>query len=542
LSPPDVKASESMTLVVHLSDLHMTQNAGTQAALFERLITTLSSERERARDDRVAVVITGDVFDSATDSAPVLVEAFLSLHRRLLEVLGKVFTVVLPGNHDRRRFGLIGPNREALFLALRHAADPAQIHVAGTHTPFLAEVVSPASHGLPVHVVAYDSSYLPGGLVGAGGTFRLEDLLQVHARLPNDGRPLLLLVHHHLIPTPITDVSHVDMVGTPRPVRWLVRHALPALVSNADREELTMTALGAGTALSALHSFGRAVLLLHGHKHVPTARLVRGLGLDCGDLILASAGSAGRAEGVNSSQPNPARLWPSLNLVRLTEDGVHIEAVSFSPKRRSRPAVRRDLVRARRAGRKWEPEPVELGAKEFTARLLRDEADYLLSVSETSRERWDFSCRRLVLAKPGAGLRGRTEFVHALPPIIPGAGPKRRAYRRVELSIDAEITHQATDALCRTLREAERRYGRGTAFEWAGLLCRHGAEAATLRLSVPAGESLQPFASFTDLQTGRERPWQLERRGDSWSMTVERCAPRSLLRIYWPLLSDDGAL
>jgi hypothetical protein len=527
-----------MTLVFHLSDLHMTRKSGNQAALFERLVTTLAVERERAHEEQVGIVITGDVFDSATESAAALIEAFLALHQRLLDVLGDAFTVVLPGNHDRRRFGLIGPNREALFEALKRAADPARIHVAGTRTPFLAEVVPPELHRLALHVVAYDSSYLPGGLVGAGGTFRLEDLLQVHARLPHDGRPLLLLVHHHLIPTPITDVSHVDMVGTPRVVRWLVRHALPALVSNADREELTMTALGAGTALSALHSFGRAVLLLHGHKHVPTARLVRGLGLECGDLILASAGSAGRAEGVHSTQPNPARLWPSLNLVRLTEEGVHIEAVSFSPKRKSKPAVRRDLVRVRRAGRKWEPEPVELGVKEFSARLLRDEADYALSIARSGPARWDFSCRRLVLAKPGAGLRGRTEFVHALPALVPGARLKQRAYRRVALSIDSEIVHHETDALCRTLREAERRYGRGVAFEWAGLVCRHGAEAAVLRLSAP-GELLEPFATLTDLQTGRERPWPLDVTDGGWSMTVSRCAPRSLLRIYWPLLGED---
>jgi predicted MPP superfamily phosphohydrolase len=538
LSAPNVKWKVGMTLVVHLSDLHMTQSSRSQPALFERLVTTLSRERERAGDERLAVVITGDVFDSATDPEAALFEAFLSLHRRLLGVLGAVFTIVLPGNHDRRRFGLIGPNREALFQALKRAADPTQIHVAGTRTPFLADVVAPEAHGLAAHVVAYDSSYLPGGLVGAGGTFRLEDLLQVHARLPNDGLPLLLLVHHHLIPTPITDVSHVDLVGTPRPVRWLVRHALPALVSNADREELTMTALGAGTALSAMHSFGRAVLLLHGHKHVPTARLVRGLGLECGDLILASAGSAGRAEGVSSTQPNPARLWPSFNLVRLSEASVHIEAVSFSPKRQSRPVMRRDLVRAHRAGRKWEPQPIELGVKELSGRLLRDEAVYTLSVARSSPERWDFACQRIVLAKPGAGLRGRTEFVHALPPLVPGARPKHRAYRRVALSIDAEITHRERDALCRTLAEAERRYGRGTAFEWAGLVCRHGAELAALRLSVPDAEPFSPFASVTDLQTGRERPWPLHRQEDGWSMTVDRYAPRSLLRIYWPLRAD----
>jgi len=401
-------------------------------------------------------------------------------------------------------------------------------------------VVSPASHGLPAHLVAYDSSYLPGGLVGAGGTFRLEDLLQVHAQLPDDGRPLLLLVHHHLIPTPITDVSHVDMVGTPRPVRWLVRNALPALVSNADREELTMTALGAGTALSALHAFGRAVLLLHGHKHVPTVRLLCGLGDDGGDLILASAGSAGRSEGVYSTQPNPARLWPSFNLVQLGADSVAIEALSFSPKRRARPAVRRQLLRARRVGAKWQPEACALGLKEISLRLARDEADYELMRSASSDQRWDFSVRRRQAAKPGVELRRHGDLVHALPLIVPGARPHRRAYRRIELSPDESSTHRVTDALCRTLREAERRYGRGTAFEWVGLLCRHGAEAASLRLKMPADERLQPFASVTDLTTGRERPAKLERLDGAWSMTVAGCVPRTLLRIYWPLRIEDA--
>ena len=523
-----------MTWLVHLSDLHMTRRHGAQTSLFESLVATLKSERERARPERITVVITGDVFDSGSDPPPALVDAFMTLHGQMLAALGEAFTIVLPGNHDRRRFGLIGPNRAALFLALHSAADPAKLHVLGQRTPFLAEIVPAALHGLPAHVVAYDSSYLPSGLVGAGGTFRLEDLLQVHAQLPDDGLPLLLLVHHHLIPTPITDISHVDMVGTPGPVRWLVRRALPALVSYGDREELTMTALGAGTALSTLHSFGRAVLLLHGHKHVPTARLLCGLGADCGDLILASAGSAGRTEGVNSTQPQPARLWPSFNLVALTNQELHVETLSFSPKRRV-PAVRRSLVQARRAGPKWHQVPVALGASEFVGRVTTDEADYKLALSLSSRERWDFSYRRLVVVKAGAALRRYTDFVHALPSLTPATRPRRRAYRRIELSLEQPTVHLATDALCRTLAEAERRYGGGTAFEWVGLLSRHGADVATLRLSGPPGERLQPFGSVTDLTTGRERPAKLEERDGTWILTVSHCVPRTLLRIYWPL-------
>jgi len=527
-----------MTWLVHLSDLHMTRSHGAQTALFERLVATLQAERERARPERITVVITGDVFDSASDPPSTLVDAFMTLHGQMLAALGEAFTIVLPGNHDRRRFGLIGPNRAALFQALHRAADPAKIHVLGQRTPFLAEIVPATLHALPAHVVAYDSSYLPSGLVGAGGTFRLEDLLQVHAQLPDDGLPLLLLVHHHLIPTPITDISHVEMVGTPSPVRWLVRHALPALVSYADREELTMTALGAGTALSTLHSFGRAILLLHGHKHVPTARLLCGLGATCGDLILASAGSAGRTEGVYSTQPNPARLWPSFNLVELTHEELRVEALSFSPKRRLRPAVRRSLVEARRVGPKWRQMPVTLGPSEFAARVATDEAEYTLALPRSSIERWDFSYRRLVVVKAGVALRRYTDFVHALPALAPAPRSRRRAYRRVELSLEQPTVYVASDALCRTLAEAERCYGGGTAFEWVGLLSRHGADVASLRLSGPANARLQPFGSVTDLTTGRERPAKLEERDGTWTLTVPHCVPRTLLRIYWPLIAD----
>src|SRR5688572_21608875 len=377
-----------MTLFVHLTDLHLKTDSGRQRLIFERLVRTLEQERASSAQPRLPLVITGDVFDTAGGPSEPLVSAFLRLHERMVSALGTdAPTIVLPGNHDRRRFGLVGPHRGELFQALSAAVDPRRVFVAGCRAPFLAELVPQAFHGLPAHVVALDSSYLPHGLLSAGGSIRLEDLLQVHAQLPDDEKPLLLLVHHHLVPTPITDISHVTSLRAPRLMRWFVGKVLPALVSNADREELTMTALGAGTALSALHSFGRAVLLLHGHKHVPTARLLRGLEGTSGDLILASAGSAGRAEAVDSTQPNPARLWPSFNLVELTDEGVRVEALSFSPKRRTRPTVRRTLVQAWRAGPKWELQSVSAGVTEFTARVAVDRADYQLSPSLDSRER-----------------------------------------------------------------------------------------------------------------------------------------------------------
>ena len=68
--------------------------------------------------------------------------------------------------------------------------DPRRVYVAGCDTPFLAQIVPESLHRLPAHVIAYDSTYLPGGLVGAGGTIRLlacalvERTLGLHLRAP----------------------------------------------------------------------------------------------------------------------------------------------------------------------------------------------------------------------------------------------------------------------------------------------------------------------------------------------------------------------
>jgi hypothetical protein len=194
----NVGPAQATSLVVHLSDLHIARDAQRQAVLFEKLVKTVALEQAAVTRDRTLLAITGDVFDSATDPASELVHGFLELHRRIVDALGgDVPTVVLPGNHDRRRLGLLGPPRESLFRSLRDAVDSRTVYVAGCRGPFLAEIVPSAFHGLPAHVIAYDSSYLPHGLVGAGGTLRIEDLLQAHASLPRDGRPVLLLIHHH---------------------------------------------------------------------------------------------------------------------------------------------------------------------------------------------------------------------------------------------------------------------------------------------------------------------------------------------------------
>jgi 3',5'-cyclic AMP phosphodiesterase CpdA len=526
-----------MTLVFHLSDLHLQRDPGAQSALLANLVEAVRRERTARPADRVALVVTGDVFDSSTDPASPLIDAFLALHERLSEALGgHAPTVVLPGNHDRRRMGMIGPYSPRLFEALGAAVDPRRVFVAGRTTPFLAQVVAREWHGLDVHLVAYDSSYLPRGLLGAGGTIRSEDLLQVQARLPADDRPLVILIHHHLIPTPITDISYVDSVGGPRVLRWLVSSVAPTLVSNADREELTMTAMGAGTALSALHTFGRPVVLLHGHKHFPTARLLRGMTDECGDLLIVSAGTAGRRERVQATRdPDAARLWPSFNVVQMDAGAIDVDTVSFAPRRTGRPSLSRSLARVLCEGRKLAQHFVTFRVADPEPRVALDQARFRLSASP-SGARWDIACERGVTLAAGAQLDRYTDFVHALPAIVAGRRPGR-FNRRVELELGGVTRFAFSGALCRTLREGRTCYGVGTAFEWVGLLCRYGASSAILSVARDGAGDLDPFGSVTDLSTGRERPLRVEPSEDAWTVHAGPCPPRGLLRLYWPLVT-----
>jgi len=94
------------------------------------------------------------------------------------------------------------------------------------------------------------------------------------------------------------------------------------------------------------------------------------------------------------------------------------------------------------------------------------------------------------------------------------------------------------DGLCRTAEAARRAYRAATAFEWVGLLSRYGAATATLSLSCKQPEDLAPFGSVTDLPTGQETPAHVEATDGQWRPTLSNCAPRTLLRIYWPLAVD----
>jgi hypothetical protein len=107
----------------------------------------------------------------------------------------------------------------------------------------------------------------------------------------------------------------------------------------------------------------------------------------------------------------------------------------------------------------------------------------------------------------------------------------------VELSLD-EITHfEIAGAVCRSLAEARSAYGPTTAFEWIGLLSRYGGSLVRLALA-REGAPPHPFASVTDLVTGRERPMPFVPSATHWEVRVDDCAPRTLIKIYWPLARE----
>lgn len=530
-----------MARLLHLSDLHF----GAQpAAQQERLLDALVWALEGREAD--LLVFTGDLFDSTAAQPAEAVRGFDALLQRILRALRSApWVVLLPGNHDRRTSGIFAPYSTALFAALaEHYRGQPKVTVVGNGAPFLAQRLE--LPGVPAHVITYDTTYLPTGLVSAGGLVRSEDLLEAARDLleREDDLPVLLLMHHHLVPTPVTDLGLVHVADRPWPVRWLVRHALPAVVPNADREELTMTALGSGTALSALHTFGRAVLVLHGHKHYPTARLLRALGGGEGDLLLLAAGSCGTAEAWRPSESTEApRLWPSFNALDFDGQRLAARTVGFPPERGRRKLFERPLVTARRRGRFWRARTPREHEATGTRWLSENRGEFTLSPARGALGCYDVAVRRTVRLRAPGHVTSYVEVVegpsdsrledvrHDQQP-----GDEGRVPFEVRVPLDGTLTYLHRGGLCATVAAGEARYGLGTAFDWVGVLNRYSSESVSVVLRAPPLER-PPFASITDLMTGRERPLPLTRTAEGdFLAQAAGCRARVLLRIYLPLL------
>lgn len=537
-----------MAVIVHLSDLHLGSAESEQEDILRALPRALAALHAADPEPPSLLAITGDVFDTATIDAADALQTLGEFLGGVRGALGaEVPAVIIPGNHDRRKRGLFGPHRNELFSGLGRNPPP-RTFIHGASRPFLSAVVPQELHGLPAAVVAYDSTYLASGWIGAGGVMRQEDLLRAAAELlemPRD-LPVILLLHHHLVPTPLTDLGAVAPPAG-NVLRWGLERLLPELIANADREELTMTALGAGTALSTLHTLGRAVLVLHGHKHYATARLLTRTVAGHGDVLIVSAGSAGLAEPWNpSGVGDVARLWPSFNVLRFAGGALDASIWSFGYKGRSSGQVAvRPLARVRQEGARWAAEPVRLETRGGVGPTLRsNESTCRLLPNRWYAERWDYVCARRIEVE-GASPRRYLELVEgardARLEMLDDEGRVLSTHAvpsRIELDVNDVTHYRVVAAVCRTAGEAEQLYGRrASPYEWIGLMNRYASRRTQLTLLGLGPTARQAFASVTDLGTGLEEPAPLERdAGDELRLVVEDCPPRALLRIYWPLV------
>jgi hypothetical protein len=305
-----------------------------------------------------------------------------------------------------------------------------------------------------------------------------------------------------------------------------------------------MTALGAGTALSTLHTLGRSVLAIHGHKHYATARMLEGMSDGHGDVLLVSAGSAGQAQRWNDqSALDDARLWPSFNTIILEGDRLAIDTVSFAWKREgSEKRARRALVRAHRSGSQWRVEPLrQVTLEDAGPRLTSNAATFELRVSDSQPGRWDYRCMRELNPAPGPRLRRYVEAVNGLEDGAFVAKEREKPLKlpiQVHLELGGRTEYQVLGGVFRSLSEAQRTLGdRLSPFAHVALMNRYYSEQASLVVRGLGDAAATAFASSTDLGTGLERPMQLT-RGDipgELELRVPCCAPRTLLRVYWRL-------
>lgn len=532
--------------ILHLSDLHIAverESIEIQEAL------GIAVRKVLAGQSLDAVCITGDVFDSSDASTDEVIALFFELHAAMLAAHGPVPTIVVPGNHDRRRSGVFGPHDSVLFSELSAACKRrgVAVYVAGCRGPQRAEIVPAGLHGLDAIVATYDSTVLNRGWISAGGDIRQDDLLYLASRVGPGAQPLLLLTHHHLVSTPLTDVGQIDTHGRSGWERFVVGRVIPSLISNMDREEITMTALGAGSALTTLHTFGRRVVVLHGHKHYPTARVLLAPDPSDGDVVLLSAGSAGREQAWTSATvEGTGKLWPSFNLLELADDGaLHVRTHAFDPKPRHHTepdalSPVRALIELHGAGERWTVRPrTPLSAP--VVEVLEDRAEYTL-VASGDRERWDLHAVRTLRSTSVVTQQERIEAAPRAKVVrILDAGERRTEDVPFTLHVSSQSPAQyhLAGGVCRSVAGAARAYGKGTAFEWVGLVNRKPSQSAVLELrGLP--DTTEVFASLTDLSTGQERPLALERDGDGVRARVRDCRARQLLRIYW-MLEGGGA-
>lgn len=554
--------------ILHFSDLHISgspEEVGVAESMAEAIRWAVNSDGQKVD----VIAITGDLFNSSEVDPGKAVDAFHSWYSKITGALNEpwVRTFVVPGNHDVRRMGVLHsrhPTELISSLAKNLQATHPHVHIHGAREPsyFLVEHVRREEHGLPAEMLLLDSTHLAQGMLSAGGVVRPDDLLEAVAVLPPH-EVLLVLLHHHFVPTQITDESLLTYPGRPvltRGLRWLLRNIL----SNADHEELSMTASGAGTALGLLHALDRPVLVLHGHKHYPMVRLLRGVQEGQGDVLLASAGSAGTAEPWRPSKHSQDAIWPSFNIVDFDGEDLVLQTVAYPSVKRERESVaRRLLLHARRSLGQGESRSawdiVKPGDRHAPSgqgpSLMLHKAVFQLEDAQPGAPRWSTLVERSaepagglvqpyeeVLDGPSGSLVDRLEGLKEHPIDENRTGPKGWS-TKIVFEGRAPHRYRFLDGLMGTFEEAKKCYGKATSpYEWVDLFNRYQCKEAVLVLRGYPITMRPPFGSVVDLTTGLETSVPVVWEGEDIVLRVRNeagteigCAPRSLLRIWWPL-------
>jgi hypothetical protein len=297
--------------------------------------------------------------------------------------------------------------------------------------------------------------------------------------------------------------------------------------------------------ISTLHTLGRSVLALHGHQHYATARMLEGMSEGHGDVLLVSAASAGTAQRWHeySGASDIARLWPSFNVIELEGDALAIDTLSYAWKDESSDKrARRALVRAPRKGSQWVVQPLEqVRIEDEGPRLLLNAARCQLYESSTHPGRWDYTCEREVQNAPDVRLPRYVEAVEGLSDgegVVNGRGMPTALPLQVHLELGGTTHYRVLGGVHRTLAEAKRVHGdRFTPFAYVALLNRYYSENARLTVRGFGDAAVDAFASATELGTGLGNPVPIQRGAEPGEIhvSVERCAPRTLLRVYWRL-------
>lgn len=285
---------------------------------------------------------------------------------------------------------------------------------------------------------------------------------------------------------------------------------------------------------------GCVVIVLHGHKHYATVRLLKGLDGDA-DLLITSAGSCGLTQDWTGGEYDEApKLWPSVNFIQV--DGVHVQVMSqawspFQPDRRSSP---RHLVSAKRDAQQWALELPPLREVQFHPVLTLNELQARLTPSQAHLGRLDVVTQRRLASHARAWLDEYWEVLEGPPGavarelVIDGV-PRRDAKcpARVKVAKDGVSTWRVEGGAFSSI-DAAQAFSLGHAYESVELLNRSRADVARLRVHLGPVKTT-PFASITNLTTGKERPCPLTREGDVVTVTRHNCPARTLLRLYWPL-------